>query len=47
MSWTYLAMEEILPETSTLPADTTIMAVVYVFIGIIVPKLAHITVVPG
>lgn len=40
-------MEEIFAQTSTFPADATIIAVIYALIGIIVPKLADIAIVPG
>jgi hypothetical protein len=40
-------MEKVFSKTSAFPAYTTIMAVIDVFGGVIVPKFANITIIPG
>jgi hypothetical protein len=40
-------MEEIFPKTSAFSTDTTILAMINALIGIVVPKLADVAVIPG
>jgi hypothetical protein len=45
-SETYLAMEEVFAKPSTLSTDPAVIAVIYALIWVIVPQLAHSTVIP-
>jgi hypothetical protein len=40
-------MEEILAKTPAFPAYTTIMAMINVLSGIVVPEFANVTIIPG
>ena len=48
MDWqgTYLAVEEVLAQTSSNPTYAAVIAMIYVLVWVIIPQLANIAVVP-